>query len=72
MTTVLEFVCDMFGRIITRWPCFTSISLQGNFCKIMASEAVALPFVLLDQKLNSAYIWQLEILSNCQEPYCSP
>ena len=38
----------------------------------MASVAIALLFVLLDQELNSAYIWQLELLSNCPEPYCRP
>ena len=36
----------------------------------MASVAIALLFVLLDQELNSAYNWQLELLSNCPEPYC--
>ena len=51
---------------------FTSLFFQGNFCKIMASVAIALLFVLLDQELNSAYIWQLELLSNCSEPYCRP
>ena len=38
----------------------------------MASVAIALLFVLLDQELNSEYIWQLELLSNCPEPYCRP
>ena len=51
---------------------FTSLFFQGNFYKIMASVAIALLFVLLDQELNSAYIWQLELLSNCPEPYCRP
>ena len=38
----------------------------------MASVAIALLFVLLDQELNSEYIWQLELLSNYPEPYCRP
>ena len=57
------------GRIFTD---FSIILPPHFFCKIMASAAIALLFILLDQKLNSGYFWQLELLSNCPEPYCKP
>ena len=47
--------CLVVVTIFTDFLEFYSSIFQGNLCKIMVSKAIALLFVLLDQKLNSAY-----------------